>query len=67
MSQAKYHHEAGSKQNVLFATCFAPLFCMAYFSALKMEAVCSSETSVDFQWTTQHDIPEDRTLFILIY
>jgi hypothetical protein len=26
-----------------------------------MEVTCSPETSVDFQWTTQH-IPEDRTL-----
>jgi hypothetical protein len=27
-----------------------------------MEATCSSETSVDFQWTTWHYIPEDKTL-----
>jgi hypothetical protein len=26
-----------------------------------MEATCSSETSVDFEWTTRHYIPEDRT------
>jgi hypothetical protein len=29
---------------------------------LKMEETCSSETSVDFQQTTWHDIPEDRSL-----
>jgi hypothetical protein len=29
---------------------------------VKMEAICSSEMSVDFQQTTQHDIPEDSTL-----
>jgi hypothetical protein len=29
---------------------------------MEMEAKCSSETSVDFQQTTQHYIPEDRTL-----
>jgi hypothetical protein len=33
-----------------------------YFSALRMEAICSSETSVDFQRTTRHYIPEDSTL-----
>jgi hypothetical protein len=29
---------------------------------MKLEAICSSETSVEFQRTTQHYIPEDRTL-----
>jgi hypothetical protein len=37
-------------------------YCSAYFSTLKMEAICSSETSVDFQRTTQRYIPEDSTL-----
>jgi hypothetical protein len=36
--------------------------CLAYSSTLKMEATCSSETSVDFQQATLHYIPEDRTL-----
>jgi hypothetical protein len=31
-------------------------------STLKMEAICSSETSVETQWTTGHHIPEDDTL-----
>jgi hypothetical protein len=31
------------------------------FSALKMEATCSSETSVDFKQTRRRYIPEDRT------
>jgi hypothetical protein len=35
-----------------------------YFSTLKMEAVCSSETFVDFRWTTQRCIPDDRVLRI---
>jgi hypothetical protein len=35
--------------------------CAAYSSTLKMEAICSSETS-DFQQTTRLYIPEDRTL-----
>jgi hypothetical protein len=33
-----------------------------YFSTLKMEAICSSETLVDPQWTTRRYIPEDGTL-----
>jgi hypothetical protein len=34
----------------------------AYSSTLKIEAACSSETSIDFQWTRQRYIPEDRIL-----
>jgi hypothetical protein len=41
---------------------FTLVFCAAYSSALKMEAICSSETSVDIQRTTQRYIPEDSTL-----
>jgi hypothetical protein len=37
---------------------------MAYFSILKMGAICSSETSIDFQRTTQSYIPEDGTLHL---
>jgi hypothetical protein len=33
-----------------------------YGLTLKMKAICSSETSVDFQRTTRRYIPEDRTL-----
>jgi hypothetical protein len=40
--------------------CFSLVSCLAYSSTLMMEAACSSETSVDFQWTTQCYIPEDR-------
>jgi hypothetical protein len=32
--------------------------CSAYVSALKMETIYSSETSVDSQWTTRHFIPK---------
>jgi uncharacterized membrane protein len=28
-----------------------------------VEATCSSETSVEFQWTARLYIPEDKTLF----
>jgi hypothetical protein len=36
--------------------------CSACSLTLKMEATCSSETSADFQRTTQRYIPEDRIL-----
>jgi hypothetical protein len=36
--------------------------CLTYSSALKMEAVHSSETLVDFHWSTWHNIPGDSTL-----
>jgi hypothetical protein len=33
-------------------------------SELRIEVTCSSKMSVDFQWTTQHYVQEDRTLLI---
>jgi hypothetical protein len=39
--------------------------CLAYSATLKIEAICSSERSVDFQRTARRYIPEDRTLRIL--
>ena len=44
-------------------TCFMPESSLAYFSALQMEATCSSETSADFQWTTWRYIAEGITLY----
>jgi hypothetical protein len=46
----------------LLATCFMLVSCMAYSLTLEMEVTCSSKTSVDFQWTAQCYISEDRTL-----
>jgi hypothetical protein len=43
ISQVRNQHEAGSKQSSA---------CLAYSLTLKMEVTCSSETLVDFQWTT---------------
>jgi hypothetical protein len=40
---------------------FALVSCSAY-STVKMEAICCSETSVDFQRTTRRYIPEDTAL-----
>jgi hypothetical protein len=39
---------------------------LAYFSTLKIEAIFSSKTSIDFQQTTRRYIPEDRTLLVLL-
>jgi hypothetical protein len=43
---------------------FTLISCSAYFPALKMEAICSAETSIDFQQTAWRYIPEDGTLQI---
>jgi hypothetical protein len=41
--------------------------CLAYSLTLKMEAVQSSEISVNFYPTERHAIPEERVLNIQIY
>jgi hypothetical protein len=46
----------------LLAVCILLVACLAYFSTLKMDAVYSSEMSVNFYQTTWHHIPEDSTL-----
>jgi hypothetical protein len=47
------HCEEGRK----LATCFTLDSWLAYSSTLKLEAIFSTETSVDFQRTTLHYIP----------
>jgi hypothetical protein len=37
---------------------------VAYYSTLKMEATCSSEMSIDIQWTTRHYIPDIKLFMI---
>jgi hypothetical protein len=37
---------------------FTLVSCLAYSSTQKIEATCSSETSTEFQRTTQHYVPE---------
>jgi hypothetical protein len=49
----------------LLPTCCMLVPCLAYSSKVKMDATCSSETSDDFQQTTQRYIPEDRALQLL--
>jgi hypothetical protein len=46
----------------LLAVYFVLVSCLAYSSALKVEAIFSSERSFDFYRTTQCYIPEDRIL-----
>jgi hypothetical protein len=43
---------------------FTLVSCLTY-STLKIEAICSSETLVDFQQTAQRYNPEDSTLHTL--
>jgi hypothetical protein len=51
-----------SKEPALLATCFVLVSCFVYSSILKIEAKCSSESSLDFQHATRRCIPEDRTV-----
>jgi hypothetical protein len=46
---------------------FLMVFWLAYSSFLKMEAVCSSETSVNFHWTAWCYVPEDNTVQLYVY
>jgi hypothetical protein len=55
MSQARNQHETTAPASCWF---------LAYYSALNIEMTYSSETSVDFHWTTRRYIPEAR-LFII--
>jgi hypothetical protein len=41
-------------------TCFLSASCLAYFSVLKMEVTCSSETITDLPPATRSYIPKDR-------
>jgi hypothetical protein len=46
---------------VLLTTCFKLVSCLSYSSALKMEAIYSSETSIGVHRTIRRYIPIDRT------
>jgi hypothetical protein len=61
VSQGRNQHEAGSKQSRSMPVSF-----FAFSSTLKMGAICSSETSVDFHLTTWRYIPEDNSLLSII-
>jgi hypothetical protein len=52
-----YNAMQSVKSRVLLAICFALVSSLPYSSILNLKALCSAE----FQRTTQHYIPEDRT------
>jgi hypothetical protein len=47
--------------HVHLAACFMLVSRLVSFSAIKIGAICSTETSVDFHRTKRRYIPEDRT------
>jgi hypothetical protein len=64
-NQARNHHEAGGKQSHSCHCLHMLVSCLAYSSTLKLKATCFSETSVGFQQTIRHYIPQWRILQIL--
>jgi hypothetical protein len=60
--QARNQQEEDSEL-ALLATCFILASCFTYSSTLKMGAIHSNETSVDFHLNMKRHIPEDRTLY----
>jgi hypothetical protein len=61
MSPPSSGRRASKKHAADSAACFMLVPWLAYALTLKMET-CSSETSVDFQWTKWHYTPEDIDL-----
>jgi hypothetical protein len=57
VSRANTIRKTGGKQPPAFTL----VSCSSYSSSLKMETICSSETSVDLQRTVQRYIPENST------
>jgi hypothetical protein len=55
-----------SKKLAEISACFKLVSCLAYSSTLKMEAICSSETSADLQQIIRLYTPEDITLQLFI-
>jgi hypothetical protein len=51
-----------SAQFALLAACFLLVSCLAYSSALKIERVRPSETSVNYYWAAQLYMQEDNIL-----
>jgi hypothetical protein len=48
-----FHDFLQNWNNNWSSACFMLVSCLAYFLTLKMEVIYSSETSIDFHWTTQ--------------
>jgi hypothetical protein len=50
----------------MLAACFTQVYCLVYFSILKMEATCSTETSIDLQRTTRRYITEEKIIYLFV-
>jgi hypothetical protein len=53
------------KPRAMLAACHMLFSCLPQFSALKMEAKCSSETSNGFELIARRYIPEEITRYIV--
>jgi hypothetical protein len=56
----------GHQRSKQKGTCFMLVSCLAFSSTLMMEAICSFETSVDYQRATQRCVPEGGTLLHIL-
>jgi hypothetical protein len=63
MSYADKEQEEGGKHCSVFGLILMNIY-LAYSSTLKMEAICSSETSRS-RYTTRHYNQEDRALYVI--
>jgi hypothetical protein len=61
-SKNKLSRKQSRSITALFVSSIMLVTYLSYSSTLKMEGTYSSETSVEFQRTTWHYIPEDRTI-----
>jgi hypothetical protein len=61
----RYHLNSNREVVCCLPPAFTLVSCSAYSSTLKMEAIYSPETSVDFQRTTRRCITEDITLSMI--
>jgi hypothetical protein len=64
---AKQEISAKAGGNLCFRPTFTLVSCLVYSFTMKMEAICSSETSFDFLGNARGYISEDRTLFPQIW
>jgi hypothetical protein len=56
-----------ARNQAILAASFLFVTCLAYFLTVKMEAMCSTETLVNYKWTKWHHIPENCTLHVTEY
>jgi hypothetical protein len=61
-SQWTFRKNKPSKKHVASRVCLTVVSCLIYSSTPKIEEICSSEKSVNFNRSTRRHFPEDRTL-----